>query len=280
MQLCDSILCAPWGPQQNWVTHLTGWTQSGQVQWPHTVQGASICGSAFIGSACLVASVMSDSLRPHGPWPARLLCPWDSPGKNTGVGCYFPLHLLVLGNFNNKHPLESGKSGGCCFLVTKPCPTFATPWTVARQAPLPMGSPRKYWSGLPFPLPGDLPDPGMEPKSPALAGGFFTTDPPGKSNRGWRIHTAEQRHGRTAGVSPPPHTHTCSSAGTSRPLCPLPGARGPHGLCVPGDFWWHWRVLRGVAEQEAWGWAAWFHAFSLCPALEPRLPPPQHTRLS
>ena len=52
---------------------------------------------------------------------------------------------------------------------------FATPWTVARQAPLSMGfSRQEYWSGLPFPSPGDLPDPGIEPTSPALAGGFFT----------------------------------------------------------------------------------------------------------
>ena len=54
---------------------------------------------------------------------------------------------------------------------------FATPWTVARQPPLSMGFPRQeYRSGLSFPSPGDLPDPGMEPTSPALAGGLFTTD--------------------------------------------------------------------------------------------------------
>ena len=61
---------------------------------------------------------------------------------------------------------------------------FATPWTVAWQAPLSMGFSRQaYWSGLPFPSPGDLPDPGVEPMSPvshALAGGFFTTEPLGK----------------------------------------------------------------------------------------------------
>ena len=46
---------------------------------------------------------------------------------------------------------------------------FVTPWTVAYQAPLSMGFPRQeYWSGLPFPSPGDLPDPGIEPRSPAL----------------------------------------------------------------------------------------------------------------
>ena len=58
---------------------------------------------------------------------------------------------------------------------------FATPWTVARQAPLSMGfSQQGYWSGLPFPPPGHLPEPGIEPVSPALSGGFFTTEPPGK----------------------------------------------------------------------------------------------------
>ena len=56
--------------------------------------------------------------------------------------------------------------------------SFRTPWTVAGQAPLSMGLPRQeYWSGLPFPFPGDLPDSGIKPTSPALAGGFFTTEP-------------------------------------------------------------------------------------------------------
>ena len=61
---------------------------------------------------------------------------------------------------------------------------FATPWTVAYQAPLSMGfSRQEYWRGLPFPSPGDLLKPGIEPTSPvspALAGGFFTTELPGK----------------------------------------------------------------------------------------------------
>ena len=54
-------------------------------------------------------------------------------------------------------------------LVAKLCPTLATPWTVACQAPLSMGSSRReYWSGLPFPSPGNLPDLGTEPESSAL----------------------------------------------------------------------------------------------------------------
>ena len=76
-----------------------------------------------VGEVCLLSrSVMSSSLRPHGPSPTRLLCSWD----------------------------------------------FST---------------QEYWSGLPFPTPGELPNPGTEPVSlgfPAWAGGIFTTAPPGK----------------------------------------------------------------------------------------------------
>ena len=55
-------------------------------------------------------------------------------------------------------------------LVAKSCLTFATPWTVAFQIPLFMGFPRQEcWSGLPFPSPGDLPSPEIEPGSPALS---------------------------------------------------------------------------------------------------------------
>ena len=66
----------------------------------------------------------------------------------------------------------------------KKCPTLRPPWTVAGHAPLPMEFPRQeYWSGLPFPSPGDLSKPGIEPvslASPALAGRFFTTELQGK----------------------------------------------------------------------------------------------------
>ena len=58
---------------------------------------------------------------------------------------------------------------------------FATPWMVAHQVPLSMGLFRQeYWRGLPFPSPGDLPDPRTEPVSPPLASGFFTNAPLGK----------------------------------------------------------------------------------------------------
>ena len=70
--------------------------------------------------------------------------------------------------------------------------SFATSWTVACQAHLCLGFPRQeYWSGLLFPSPGDLSDPGMEHMSPALAGKFFTTEPPGKPHgKGSRIESS------------------------------------------------------------------------------------------
>ena len=65
--------------------------------------------------------------------------------------------------------------------LLSPVQLFANPRTVAYQAPLSMGFSREeYWSGLPFPSPGDLPNPGIEPGFPALAADALTSEPPGK----------------------------------------------------------------------------------------------------
>ena len=67
-------------------------------------------------------------------------------------------------------------------VVMKSCPTLAIPWTVACQAPLSMGfSRQEHWSELPFPSPGDLPDPGIEPGSPALQADDLPTELCGRS---------------------------------------------------------------------------------------------------
>ena len=59
--------------------------------------------------------------------------------------------------------------------------SFAPSWTVAQNAPLSIRFPeQEYWHGLPFPSPGDLPDPGIKPRSQAVEGEFLTTEPPGK----------------------------------------------------------------------------------------------------
>ena len=74
--------------------------------------------------------------------------------------------------------LFDGGDGG---LVAKSCLTLATPWTVALQAPVSMGfSRQEYWSGLPFPPPGDLPDPEIKPQSTALQGESLPTELPGQ----------------------------------------------------------------------------------------------------
>ena len=64
--------------------------------------------------------------------------------------------------------------------LLSPVQLFVTPWTVVYQAPLSMGYlKQEYWSGLPFPSPGDLPNPGIKPVPPALAGRFFIAERPG-----------------------------------------------------------------------------------------------------
>ena len=93
------------------------------------------------------------------------------------LSCNTPVHSLPLSLFfkciSSCHS-ACGTSVLCCFSRVQ---FFVTPWTVAHQAPLSMGFSRQgYWSGLPCPPPGDLPEPGIEP---ALAGRFFTIPWPG-----------------------------------------------------------------------------------------------------
>ena len=82
---------------------------------------------------------MSDSVQPHRRQPTRLPCPWDSPGKNTGVGCHFLLQCMKV-----KSESE----------VAQSCPTLSLGGTAAYQAPPSMRfSRQEYWSGLPLPSP-------------------------------------------------------------------------------------------------------------------------------
>ena len=83
-----------------------------------------------------------------------------------------------------------GKILACVHAQSLTCvQLFATPWTVAHQAPLSMQfSRQEYWSGLPFPSERNLPDPGIEPRPPALAGEFFNTEPQG-SPKFWCFST-------------------------------------------------------------------------------------------
>ena len=188
-------------------------------------------------------------MRPHRRQPTRLPRPWDSPGKNTGVGCHFFSNAwkwkvkvkslsrvrLLATPWTAAHqaPPSMGFSRQeywchCLLWQLRPCylpiphviiyiyylqpsillptalplettslfstcvclflfhelwvshsvvPDSVTPWTAAPQAPLSMRFSRQgYWSGLPFPSPGDLPNPGIEPRSPALQAHSLPSD--------------------------------------------------------------------------------------------------------
>ena len=92
-------------------------------------------------SCCCITSVVSDSVQPHRQQPTRLPLPWDSPGKNTEVGCRFLLQCM-------KVKMKVKSLSRVLLLVT--------PWTAAHQAPLSMGlSRQEYWSGVPLPSPGE-----------------------------------------------------------------------------------------------------------------------------
>ena len=95
-------------------------------------------------------SVVSDSLRPHGLQPARLLCPWNSPGKNTGLGCLFLLQEIcwMQGNEPESPALQVDLyqlshhisfRDLCAVLSHSVMSNSAIPWAVASQVPLTMG---------------------------------------------------------------------------------------------------------------------------------------------
>ena len=110
----------------------------------------------------------SSGLPTHRSW---LLWPWAHPLRLRASGFSF------LKGDNSLYPIRLVK-----VKVKSVVSDSATPWTVAHQAPPFMGfSRQEYWSRLPFPSPRDLPDPGIEPGSPALQADALTSEPPGKS---------------------------------------------------------------------------------------------------
>ena len=194
---------------------------------------------------------MSNSVRPRRRQPTRLPRPWDSPGKNTGVGCHFLLQCMKVKSESEvpqscptpSDPMDCSLPGssvhgilqarvlewGATAFSDLPVPScfnhvglFATLWTLAHHAPLSMGfSRQEYWNGLQCPPPGDLPNPGVEPMflmSPALAGRFFTT------SATW--HAIVQLDGYKKN-----HPHKIKNTSKSRAT-----ESRPYLLVVPQDF--------------------------------------------
>ena len=202
-------------------------------------------------------SVTSSSLWPRGLQPTRLLCPWDSPAKNTGVGC----HALVPGisTTQESNPglphcrwilyclshQEAQKMPVLC-LVIQSCSALCNPMDLQPTRLLcPWGfSRQKYWSGLPCPRSRDLPNPGIKPKSPALQVDFFLQpEPPEKVRGGSTENVPGLREGKEghsisalcpglehrveqSGRAPPPSIHGAPIS--ARHVCSW-GAGGPEG---------------------------------------------------
>ena len=124
-----------------------------------------------------------------GTWITKSLCCTPETNKTLFMN-YAPVYKIK--GFKKSMKTKKLQTAVICVLMLLCVPLFVTPWIIAHQAPLSMGfSRQEYWSGLPFPPPGHLPDPGVEPTShmsPALAGGFFTTTTPGESPGG--VHCA------------------------------------------------------------------------------------------
>ena len=149
-----------------------------------------------------VHSVMSDSFATPKTVAHQTPRPWNFPGKNTGVGCHFLLQGIFPTQGLNPCLLHWQLDslplcrqlvgwqvgvGEKCVLSHSSCVwVFATPWAIALQAPLSMGfSRQEYWSGLPCPPPGDLPNPGIEPGSSALQANSLPSEQQGNQ---WTIY--------------------------------------------------------------------------------------------
>ena len=133
---------------------------------------------------------VSDAIQPSHPLSSPSP-PAPNPSQHQSL---FQWVNYIIGNRPIERCFSKGPLFGAIYskspyiilscVAAQSCLTFMTPWTIAHQAPLSMGfSRQEYWSALPFPPPGDLPNSGIKPASLgslALAGRFFTTEPPGK----------------------------------------------------------------------------------------------------
>ena len=129
-------------------------------------------------------------------------------------------------------------------LVAKSCLTLVTPWTVARQTPLSMGfSMQEYWSGLPFPPPGDLPNPGIEPRSPALQASSLPTELPGNSlGHSKNIKCSHYRLWVSSIFEP--SRHACSVTSV------VSNSVWPHDCSLPGSS------VHGILQARILEWVA------------------------
>ena len=127
-----------------------------------------------------------------------------------------------------------------------------TLWTVAHQTSVSMGfSRQEYWSGLPFPSPEHLPRPGFEPLSPALAGEFFTTEPPGKPQ--WNLEKVEFKAKRG-------EKGALWTLGSWHSARPRPQVLRVHWVRMVSSYSWVGQKLR--CAKTILGWTLHFYTLS------------------
>ena len=152
-------------------------------------------------SALYLATLIQRDHENCGPKEGSPLQPLSSPDNlSSHTGLFFtpraigPLHRLIATAWDGFLSIPSHKTNSFFrfqfksnFQYSMKVQSFSrvwlfvSPWTVAHQAPPSMGfSRQEYWSGLPFPSPGDLPNPGIEPRSPALLADALASEPPGE----------------------------------------------------------------------------------------------------
>ena len=129
------VCCSPWGRKES--DSIERLNNSVKSSWALKMKLLVAYFNLLL--LLLSRSVVSDSVRPHRRQPTRLPRPWDSPGKDTGVGCHFLLQCMKSEKWKWSRSVVSDS---------------ATPWTAAHQAPPSMGfSRQQYRSGVPLPSP-------------------------------------------------------------------------------------------------------------------------------
>ena len=142
------------------------------------------------------------------PWIQMILQESLQSGPNFFISCKPHKNKECIWFFLTLYQLHGAET--CCYCLLFSCQvmsnSFANPQTVALQAPLSMGLSQQYWCGFPCPPPGDLPNPGIEPTSPAPAGRFFTTEPPSRHliNDYWTLERHPGLISNTHTLQPPP----------------------------------------------------------------------------
>ena len=133
------------------------------------------------GALCAAVHAVTKSQTQLDDWTTTAtIQPWNL-SRSTSILNPFPSSLFATSLSLFQCGLLSGLSPQVKVKSLSHVRLFATPCTVAHQAPPSMGfSRQEYWSGLPFPSPGDLPDPEIEPRSPAFQADALTSEPPGK----------------------------------------------------------------------------------------------------